>query len=164
MNTTNAPRVCLRHLWAACCEIWPDMPPRLDKGRPTAAVFDKRAGFCLAAKPFGFSSSQIGKFIGREHATVLSAQKQAMQRRNRDSDYGVAIIRIRKLAQRLAADEVVEVVTPDDEPAPFHAVDPDAKAEEFAARFDTMMENGSRALLKALVTRQAHVFGLGDAR
>lgn len=154
---TDAP-VKLRHLWAACCDIWPDMPSRDSRGRSTGPEFDKRAAFCLAAKPFGFSSSQIGNFIKREHATVLSAQKQAMERRSRDSDYGVAINRIRALARVMAAREERRAIP--DEPAPFHTPegDPDAKINEFATRFDTMMENGSRALLKALITRQAHVF------
>lgn len=157
--TDTSPRVCLRHLWAACCEVWPDMPARHAKeGRSTVKDFDKRAAFCLAAKPHGFSNSQIGNYIRREHTSVHNAQKQAMERRSRDSEYGVAIIRIRQLAERLAADEAKVVVVIDDEPQPFHAVDPDAKSEEFASRFETMMEDGSRDLLRALVTKQAHVF------
>lgn len=154
IDITDAP-VRLRHLWAACCEIWPDLPPTAKLYGRASTDTDKRAAFCLAAKPFGHSQAQIAKFIKRERSTIANAQAVAIERRRRDSDYGVAIINMQERAKALAAEEYA--VTPSQwiVPQKPEPKKPDADLVWGAER--TMME-GSFRLLKAIVRDHGYAF------
>lgn len=141
-------RVCLRHLWAACEQLWPTIPARqFRQGRSTSET-DKRATFVLACKGFGFTHAQIGNFIKRERSTVLHAECIAMERRDTDSDYGAAVMRIRELARQMAAQEAANIPAPPPPAPPPPRRSPD---EAFAADVAAMMRSGSEALLRGYV-------------
>lgn len=140
--------VKMRHIWQACCNLWPTMATTDKSDRSKDAVAQRNA-FAAIAQHFGHSYSQISKFIGKERSTIVYSVRQAEAKRQRDAIYALSIHHICKEARRIA----------DGEPAsasiPGFKVD-HAAQQELQGR-TTMME-GSENLLRAIVREHPHYF------
>ena len=143
--------VKMRHIWQACCDLWPELA-RQDASDRSMTATAKRNAFATIAKHYGHSYSQIAGFIHRERSTIVYSVRAAEARKQRDAIYALSIHHICKEAQRIASG--------DNTPASIVAIERDPIADQELKGRTTMLE-GSENLLRAIVREHPHIFAGG---